>query len=238
MNRLIWVVGLVLGLGMALGCAPPEERLASRRRELVLRRLAHEACRAVPRSPVLVIGNPFAQRPGADPALRAAEAAAVRGVRSGLGAGSALVGVVHPELKPGVLEDPGSIAIPGGATTPLSFLSAPGAWDRLREQQPAAGLWISLIGVPADLAETRAWTERPGPGWALFLPDLRLIGPPAALRSAFVDGRLVALVLSRPGAPPEKEPMAKDPDEEFRRRYLLVTAANLEEMLAAWPGLF
>lgn len=236
MSRWTCFLGLLLVLGP--GCAPPEERWASRRRELVLGRLTEAACRAVPQAPVLLIGNPFAHRAGADPALREAEEAAVRGVRRGLGPGFTFSGIVHPELKRGALEDPRSIAIPGGATTPLSFLSAPGAWDRLREQHPETRLWISLIGVPADLAETRAWTERPGPGWALLLPDLRLIGPPAALRSAFADGRLVALVLARPGAPPEREPMAKDPDQEFRRRFILVTAGNLEEVLAAWPGLF
>lgn len=229
---------LFLVLGGA-GCSPPEARHALARRELVLEQLTEAAVREVPKPVVLVVGNPFAPLPGSDPGLREVEEASVRGVQRGIGkAGARYAGIRHPALREEARRDPTAVPIPPGATTPVSFLTEPGAWDRLRSEVPEANLWVSLIGVPADLGETKAWEDPEGPRWALLLPDLKLIGNPDAVRSAFERGRLVALVLARPGAPPESEPVAGDRREEFERRYILVTRESLASVAGAWPDLF
>ncbi len=209
------------------------------RRELVLEQLTEAAVRAVPKAGVWVVGNPFAARPGADASLRDVEEASLRGVQRGATrAGARYLGVGYPVLRDEAMTDPTSVAIPPGVTTPLSFLTVKGAWDRLRAEHPEANLWISLIGVPADLAETQAWLDPSGPRWALFLPDLRWMGGRDAVASALDRGRLVALVLGRPGAPPESEPMVANDREEFERRYILVTRENWDSVVTTWPQLF
>ncbi|MGE3311857.1 MAG: hypothetical protein AB7O66_17970 [Limisphaerales bacterium] len=229
---------LVLGI-LTGGCSPPEQRHALARRELVLARLAEAAASSVPGATVLVVGNPFVDLPGSTSELREVQEASVRGVERGVVShGGRFLGVTAPRLRSEALADPSSVAMPADATTPLSFMVEPGAWDRLRVDRPEANLWISLIGVPTDLAATKAWLEPAGPRWALFLPDLRLVGDRQAIRSAFERGRLVALVLARPGAPPESEPMLADVREEFARRYLLVTRENMDAVIGEWPGLF
>ncbi len=228
-----------LGVLLLVGCSPPEQRQALARREMVLAQLTEAAVRSVPKAVVLVIGNPFAQQAGADPELLAVEEASVRGVERGMGpSGARLLGVVQPALREEARRDPTLVPIPPGATTPLSFLTEKGAWDRIRAAKPEANLWISLVGVPADLAETRFWQDADGPRLALFLPDLRLLGGREGVRTALESGRLVALVLGRPGAPPESEPMLANHREEFERRYILVTRDTWTSVVEAWPQLF
>lgn len=232
---------LALLAGLSFGCSPPEHRRSLHHREQVFEVLGATVARLAPGSPVVVVKNPFASRPGADPSLRTVEEASVRGLRRGLGTPEVPVSEAAPELKPGALENPRAYDIPPGATTPISFLSAEGAWDRLPLPSTPPGktpVLVSLIGLPADLATTRAWTDPQGPGWVLYLPDLRILGNTEALRAAFRGRRILALVLARPGAPPELEAPAGDARAEFERRYLLVTAESLESILREWPRLF
>jgi hypothetical protein len=159
-------------------------------------------------------------------------------LEKGLGAGTKFLGVAYPQLRAEAKDDPHAVPIPAGATTPISFLTAPGAWDRLVELHPDARVLVSLIGVPADLAQSRVWTASDGPVFALLLPDLRLVGDRAAVRSAFQQGRIIAAALTRPGAPPESAAMRTDRQGEFDLRYLLATPANIDELMEAWPQLF
>lgn len=240
MGAALLVAG-ILGF-VAVSCSPPERQHALTRRTQTFEQLGAAIARLAPGSTALMVGNPFAVRPGADPALRQVEEASILGLRRGLGPSATWAGVAYPALKPGALENPRAFDLPPGATTPLSFLTAPGAWDRLREAAPSPAptslVFVSLIGLPADLAETRAWTDPGGPRWVLYLPDLRLLGSADAIRAAFREQRVLAMVLNRPGAPPESEALDGDVREDFERRCLLVTAANLEESLRAWPQLF
>ncbi len=232
---LVVLIGLAFGLA---GCSPAEERQAGARRECVFERLGTEIARRHPGAKVLLVGNPFAAKPGADASFRDAEEASVRGLKRGLGNAVSMVGLVHPALRPEAEANPQSVPIPAGATTPISFLTVPGAWDQLQKAAPMADTWVSLVGFPADLTETRAWTDLKGPQWVMFLPDWRIVGSREALRSAFANGRLLMAVLSKPGAPPESEPMSRNHDEEFDRRYLLVTLGNLDALIGEWPQLF
>jgi len=211
---------LILGI---TGCGSPAEDHALARRELALERLGREIARRVPGARVLVVGNPFVGAPGAGRAIRDAEEAAVRGLRRGLEGGGEIVAVSHPRLRDGALEDPRRFPMPPGATTPLSYLTEPGAWDELRREHPQANVWVSLIGLPVDLASTEAWNAEDGPKWALFLPDLRIVGGPEEVRAAFGRQILAAVIPAR-GAPPDSEPLLPNREAEFQRGYELLTA--------------
>jgi hypothetical protein len=217
------VLGVVAWLS---GCDPAEIGLARERRELVFEHLGLTIGAAIPNGRVLVVGNPYVRRPGAAAEIRHAEADALRGLKRGLGSAGLSIEVDYPELKPGALEDPRSIGIPAGATTPLSYLTVPGAWDEMAERHRQAKVWVSLIGVPADLASTRAWMNPDGPTWVLYQPDLAMVGSVEVLEAAFRSGRLLAVVLPRPGAPAESQPMNVDRQKEFDSRYVLLTRAN------------
>lgn len=235
----VWGWGWVLlAWVLSAGCAPPENRLAGSRRELVMERLTEEALRVAPGAAVLTIGNPFAAMAGSDSALRAVEDASRRGVaRAVEKAGGKLAGATVPALREDARQDPTRVPIPTGASTPISFMTERGAWDRIRSEFPGAGLWVSWVGLPADLAETQAWLETGGPKWALYMPDLRMVGTRESVREAFRVGKLAAVVLARPGAPPESESMVADARAEFDRRYVLVTRENWEEVEREWPSL-
>ena len=240
-----WRVGAAVGAGavmlalvLLVGCGSRENRLAGARRELVLERLGAAIAQAAPGARVLFVGNPFARLAGAVSSIREADEAALRGLRRGLGTKALLAGAVAPALREGVAENPHAVAIPPGATTPLSFLTATGAWDRLIEATPRVDVLVSVIGLPVDLASTRAWTDPAGPRWALFLPDLRLLGGTTEVREAFENGRFLAVVLVRPGAPPEAQGMAADDAEEFDRRYVLITRENVETLVREWARWF
>lgn len=232
------VIGLLGTATVPTGCSPPEQRLSGARRELVFERLTSAALAKVPGARVLVVGNPFAALPGARGELVEADRAAVRGVEKATTAvGARYLGVAVPALSEQARRDPSSVPIPAGATTPIGFMTERGAWDGIRETRREANLWISLIGVPADLATTRAWTDTDGPRWALFSPDPRLIGTRDEIRAALENGRLVAMVFPRPGAPSEALPMGADATAEFEARWLLVTRESFEGTVAAWPQL-
>jgi hypothetical protein len=222
-----------MALAYAPGCAPPEERYAIERTEQALERLTREVVRLHPGASILVLGNPFTQIPGASAKIREAEAAAVRGIERGMDNDRSRVSVDYPQLKPGAMENPQSFLIPHGATTPLSFLWAPTALEDLRRKHPEAMIWISLIGLPVDVAASDGWRESSGPRWALYLPDFAVLGSPEAIREAFETGRIAAAVVPRAGAPKEAEPVGGDSDADSNRRFQIITRENIGEALGS-----
>lgn len=190
-----------------------------------------------PGQAALIVANPFGQMPGQAREVYAFEEAAIRGLRSGWGDRIRLVGVDYPELTPAARKDPSSVPLPLDATTPLSFLTAQGAWDALASKHPQATLFVSVIGVPVGVQALDCW-RNPTPRFALLLPDLRLIGDAHAIADAFKSGKLVAAVLNRPGAPSETTAIQQDDRDEFEARYLFVTAANIDDLIEVFPALF
>lgn len=219
------------------GCSDAAGGKALDRRELAARRLAGEVVRLHPGVKALVVGNPFTQRPNPPAGIVEFEAAALAGVRAGLGSDERFAGIAYPELSPAAATDPAAVPMPADATTPLSFLTAAGAWDRLAQAHPASRVFISLIGLPADWASHRIAAADSPVSLALLLPDFRVLGPRDAVKSAFTSGKLLAVVLPRPGAPPESEPPLADAEAEFARRYVLLTAATFDEVVREFPQL-
>jgi len=242
-SKTSWAAALslaaILGVGLRFYLTPERalRNAAEDRRSLALETLGAYLAQRHAGDRILVVGNPFVQRPGQPGEIKAFEKAAVRGLRRGVAGRLEVAGIAYPALAPKAAANPAAVSLPPNATTPLSFMTAPDAWDRLRREHPAANLWVSLIGLPVGVARMAVWKE-PVPRFALFLPDLRILGGTAAVRAAFRSGKLVAMVLNRPGAPPQSAAPVGDARAEFNRRFLLVTPENCEAALRQYPGLF
>lgn len=207
------------------------------RREIALRVLGEHLAQQVPGQTALIVANPFGQMPGQPREVGAFEEAAIRGLKDGWGDRIRLGGVDYPELSAAARQNPSSVPLPPDATTPLSFLTVDRAWDVLASKHPDAGLWVSVIGLPAGLQALECWRQ-PKPRFALLLPDLRLVGDANAIADAFTSGKILAAVLNRPGAPSETSGIERDFRAEFEARFLLVTATNIEDLIQVFPALF
>ncbi|MFO1501249.1 MAG: hypothetical protein U1G07_23145 [Verrucomicrobiota bacterium] len=206
-------------------------------REAATRVLAEYLAGQYPQASALVVGNPFTQRSGQSAEIYAFEQASIRGLVQGFGS-PAKVRVVFPELRRAFLEQPGSVFIDPKTTTPLSYLVADDAFDRLVATNANATLVVSLIGVPVQIRDSALWRDHPHQRLALLLPDWRLVGDRESVRTAFKSGKMVAAVMQRPGAPAIDQTRSRDYREAFQRRFLLVTRENIDELLSTYPQLF
>ncbi len=206
-------------------------------RELATRVLAEHLAAALPGANALILSNPFVQRSSPPPQVRAFEEAGIAGLKKGWGEKVHLLAIAYPDLKPAALENPGALVLDPHTTTPLSFLTAEGAWDALCRKHSTVDVLISLIGLPLSVPSLECW-RNPKPRLALLLPDLRMIGDAAAIKQAFRQGKLMAVVLNRPGAPPEDAPPERNYPAEFARRFLLLTEENLDQVLQIYPQIF
>lgn len=236
-------MGLLLVVLAAVGWRfyrTPERMARDRavdRRTLALRVLAEEMVRRVPGSSVLVVANPFRKLSGQPEGVRRFEEAALAGLKAGWRDRVRLEAVAYPDLAPEAQRDPTAIPLPPDATTPLSFMQTPSAWDDLRRAHPEARYWVSLIGLPVNVRELEVW-QQAEPGFVLLLPDVRWLGGAGEVRAAFDRGKLLAMVLNRPGAPAESRTAEEDAATEFTTRFLLVTKENVDAMVERYPALF
>lgn len=218
--------------------SPNPQQVAFRTRELATRGLAEHLVRVQAGKRVLIVSNPFVQDAGTARAIKEMEEAGVRGLREGFGTAVTIDGVAYPELKPGARENPQAALGDVETSTPLSYLMTPDALDRLVKLHPGCDLVVSLIGLPAELERCENWSKAGAPRFALLLPDLRIVGDAAAVATAVKSGKLAAFVLARKGGPGDDVPHGGDPKAEFEKRFVLVTAENVEQTLAAMPELF
>ncbi len=213
------------------------EHLALSQREVATQVLAEYLAQKNPAKQVLVISNPYSQMKGRPEQVHSYQEAGVAGLRKGFG-GKVELKVVFPELKPEVLTNPGSISVDPNSTTPLSFLVAERAFDDLIRQHPDCQLAVTLIGLPVNLAAVEAWTKPGAPKFALLLPDWRVVGTRAAIRDAFTSGKIAAAVMDKPDAPQNFSVNPGSYQEEFAKRYSLVTPETVETMMQSYPRLF
>jgi hypothetical protein len=213
------------------GCAKsaPESE-----RAVATRVLAEHVVTAARPKGILVLSNPLSQQSGRPAEVYAFEKAGVEGLKEGFGE-KVPVTVVFPKLKEEVLRDPGSVQVDPQTTTPLSFLVAENAFSEVIQQNPNCDVVVSLIGLPVNLAAVKEWSHAGGPKFALLLPDWRMIGARDAILRAFGEKKLVAAVVSKPNAP---EAAGANDKQHFERRFLLVTAANVEQVMSEYPGIF
>ncbi len=228
------LVLVIVSAGTAWNFLRPADQVAKSRsvvrRELAMQVLGEYLATKSPGARVLVLSNPFTQKSGQPKDVYTFESAGVRGLKKGLGKQLTLDAVVYPTLNPLALQNPAAILMPPNTSTPLSYLTAEGAWDQILGQYPNAGVWVSLVGLPADLHSLQIW-KGPSPKLALLLPDLSIVGDSTAILKAFQSGKLSAVVLSRPGTEPEGDKVEKDLKQEFDKRFVLVTAENAAALL-------
>lgn len=174
-----------------------------------------------PESKVLVLSNPFTRGASYLNEKCQYERAGLRGLRKGLGARSPLT-VVFPEIRPEYLANPQSVIIPSDSRTPLSFLMQPASVDQLAQAHPECRVIVSLIGLPVGVDRLKIWDEQNPRCFALLLPDLRLLGPPAQAAAAFQQGKLLAAVV----------------EDRQSGNPLIVTRDNVVEVLEQQPRVF
>jgi hypothetical protein len=235
---LAFVILVAGGLGVPWFFKSNPQRNALQVRELATRELGSYLARVQPGARLLVFSNPFTRKPGIATEIVQMEDAGLRGLRAGIGSAAAIGAVVFPEVKPEARENARAVAIDPESPTPLSFLIAPETFDALIERHSDCNVVVSLIGLPADLEPCESWTKPGGAKFALLLPDLRLMGGSAAVKQAVESCKLLAFVLNRPYAPNDQKPPTGKSREEFEKRFLLVTAENLGDMMRRYPSLF
>ncbi len=232
----LFVALVVLGLAARYFLGPDPYREALSDREAAARGLAEAVAAKLGGKRGLVMANPFVSKPGTEPRIVAMDEAGVRGVRAGAEGRLAVAEVVRPELLAAARENPRAVPIDTETTTPLSYLVALDAFDRAAKAHADCEVIFSLIGLPADLEQCEVWKKPGAPSFALLLPDLRIIGGPAEVVAAVKSGKLLAFVVRKPGGVSESEPLGKDWKAEFDRRFLLVTADNVDEVAARTPA--
>jgi hypothetical protein len=215
---------------------PPKNALHLR--QAATRGLAEYLAKRWPGHHVMVVSNPFTQCQGVARSIVETEEAGLRGLREGCGKQLALEAVVFPELREDALKNPRAFVIGTETTTPLSYLVADDAFDKLVKANPSCDLLVSLIGLPVELERMQCWQSNGPPGFALLLPDLRIIGDASAVREAVKRGKLVAFVLDKPGAPSSQSTPGRDAAAEFEKRFVLVTAENVDQLMQDSPQLF
>jgi hypothetical protein len=196
--------------------SPASAALAARQHAMEM--LGLRIAKLQPECKVLLLSNPFTKEAGYLNEKSQYERAGLRGLRKGLG-GRSPVEVVFPQIRPEYFANPQSIIIPPDSRTPLSFLIQPASVDQLAEAHPACRVIVSLIGLPAEVEQLKIWNEKDPRCFALLLPDLRLLGPPAAAVEAFQRGKLLAAVV--------KDFQSGEP--------LIVTRDNIVEVLKLQP---
>lgn len=206
-------------------------------REVGTRALGEYLARHVRGKLVLVVSNPFALQKGLHAQIYASGEAEINGLRLGF-EDAASIKIVYPGLRPEAQKNPQSVYVDSATTTPLSFLVAADAFDALVRENPDRTVVVSLIGLPANLHRVKIWNQAGEPQFALFLPDWRMVGNKEAVRAAFKSGKIVAAVVNKPGAPAEDMTVNGNYQNEFSKRFLLVTPENIDAVSETFPHLF
>jgi hypothetical protein len=237
-SALVFVALVAAGFGVWFFLKADPQGNALRVREIATRGLAEHLARTHSGESALIVSNPFTQARGTAKSIVEAEQAGIRGLREGFGQSIPVAAVAFPELKPEARENPRALLGDVETTTPLSYLVEPEAFDQLARKHAKCEIIVSLIGLPLEVARCEAWKAVGTPRFALLLPDLKVIGDVEAVKAAVKSGKLAAFVLARPGAPGDDTAPGRDWKAEFEKRFLLVTAENVEQVMQAHPGLF
>jgi hypothetical protein len=230
-------LGVLIAVGWLLIKGPnKEQRQALVQREAATFVLGKFLASKYPAEKILIASNPFTQLSGRPREIYQFENAGIDGFKKGLGQKIAFK-VVFPELRPGAAEHPETLYVDPQSKTPLSFLVSGDAFDKLFAANKEFHICATLIGLPSSLAGAESW-QNPKLKYALLLPDWGLFGNPQAIRNAFRSEKIAAGVVNRPDAPAESKSAGLDYQRIFDEHFLLITAANCDELMNRYRKLF
>jgi hypothetical protein len=173
---------------------------------------------------VVVISNPLAENAGMTSDMYKFEKAGIAGLRKGFGS-DVDVKVALPKTK----GQPGSVFYDPTTRTPMSFLITDNAFEEIAHENPNADVIVSLIGLPANPVSMMGIQKR----FAFLLPDFRIMGDANSIRHVFKSGRVIAAVIQKPGVTSPEKVAGSNYKAEFEKRYVLVTAENVDEWVHA-----
>lgn len=174
-----------------------------------------------PGESVLLVGNPFVQRPDATEKIKDHDTMGHDGLRTGLGE-NVTVTKVYPELSESYLKDPNSVFIPPKSKTPLSFIVDAASFQSLADAHADHKVVVSLIGLPKGIQRQSLWNESEATSFALLLPDFRLLGRSSDVISQFENGKILAVVIN---------------DAETGKPFI-VHKGNAAQVIKSQPGAF
>ena len=186
----------------------------------------------------IVLSNPFSLRPEQPREINQFEKAGLRGLGRGLKGAVQIEAVVFPEIRSAFITNRHAVFIDPATTTPLSYVVAEDALDKLANQHAEAHILVSLIGLPINVLHTETWRADNPRKFALLLPDLRMLGGQLAVIEAIRSRKIAVMVLKKPGAPAEDQPLSRNQQMEFDSRFVLVTPETVDQVLLAYPRLF
>ena len=208
----------VLVFGALTACNSKPQNAALAKREQAMQALGACIAKLNPQCKVLVLSNPFIKDSGYLDDQSQYERAGLRGLRKGLGK-QIPVTVVPPEIRAQYYTDRQSLIFPPDCSTPLSFAIEPASVDQLAEAHSDCRVIVSLIGLPSGVEQLKLWDAKSPQSFALLLPDMRVLGPPAKAVEGFQGGKLLAAVV--------QDATTGEP--------LIVTRENVEAVLASQP---
>ena len=169
---------------------------------------------------VLVLSNPFTQKPGQRREIRQFDDAGIHGLQEGLTETTRLK-VVHPKIKPEYWNNPQNAPLPANTKTPLSFLMEASSIDEISENHPGCKIIVSLIGLPTETRKLKVWQNDNPSKFALLMPDLSVIGFQTIVRNDFRRGKIIAAAVPNPAS----------------GKPLIIHAGNVEKILSSHPEL-
>lgn len=195
-----------------------------------------------PGTRVLIVKEP---EPASGPAssMLDGSSALIEGLRAGLGDEVTIVAEVAPEIPKAIFTSfQGEAGMEGMAPAedgmgqmlpPTEFWFTAAVFDKLVEKyKDQCDLVVSTIGLPMDLRGMKYWRMRTAPKLALAN------GSVYELRTAIKKDRVAAAVTYNPDCPFELKMPPSNLDEAFDKRFLLVTAANVDEIASKYSELF
>jgi len=174
-----------------------------------------------PNCKVLLLGNPFVQRPEASDKIKDHDVIGTEGLAAGLGNLQMSLRKVYPSILESYLDSPETVLIPANSKNPLSFIMDKHSVEALLKSHPDHSVVVSLVGLPLGIDKLDCWQDGSDVSFALLQPDLRILGSKKQILQDFARGKILAVVL--------QDPNSEDPQ--------IVDRHNIKDFIQSHPDL-
>ncbi len=175
----------------------------------------------------------------------------IEGIKTGFGQDIEIIGILSPEvpqmlinemeaMKKQYLEESGESEVPEDYVMSMGLGMEYGdmidvaQFNQLAKKIPDdADLVVLLTEFPYELEKISLWSKKPRPKVAGIVNSI-----PPKLDAAIEAGYITAVVLPKYDGDFTSKDIPDDIDERFDRRFLLVTAENIKDIVAKYPQLF